>query len=321
MTTFLCARCTPAFALWILLSTVFGAGCTYSDTSQTPHITQAEDTTHYVDSTFLAEWAQWKAQRHRALTDANGWLTLIGLHWLHPGANTLGADSSNHIVLPPQAPPFLGEIVWSNEGLWGEFLPEAQVQLGDSTVTYLPLQTDEMQAPTVLHVGSIYFYPIARGNRIGLRIRDTLAPTRMYFSGIEYFPYRPEWRIEAIYKPYNPPKPFVFDNVLHMPIKQNIPGRVIFKTKGRSFALDVLDGGPDQLFIIFADQTTGSTTYGGGRYLYAPRPDSTGRLILDFNKAYNPPCAYTEFATCLLPPPQNLLHIPIEAGERYSGAH
>lgn len=306
------------FWLIALAAMGLGLGCGQPDNGTD---TQSDLPEVPVDSTLLAEWEAWKAERLNSLTAPNGWLTLTGLHWLRPGANTIGSDSSNHIVLPPAAPDFMGEIVWSEKGLWGEFLPEGQVYLGDSLVTYVPMATDRSGQPTVLHTGSIFFYLIERGEAIGLRVRDTLAEARTSFEGIEYFPYDPSWRVEATYVPYDPPKPFVFDNVLHMPIRQDIPGRVIFQKEGRKFALDVLDGGPDELFIIFADQTTGTTTYGGGRYVYAPRPDSTGTLVLDFNKAYNPPCAYTEFATCLLPPPQNILHIAVEAGEQYRGKH
>lgn len=295
-----------------------GTGCSQT-ARQAPQ--SAKQSAPAVDSVLLAEWEAWKAERLQSLVAPNGWLTLVGLHWLQLGANTIGSDSANQIVLPPPAPAFMGRITWDARGLWGEFPIEAGVQLGDSIVTHILLHTDRQGAPTVLHVGSLFFYLIERGQAVGLRVRDTLAPARTHFEGIEYFPYNPDWRVTAHYKPYEPPKPFVFDNVLHMPIKQDIPGRVIFQVGGRSFALDALDGGPHALFLLFADQTTGTTTYGGGRYLYAPRPDSTGTLILDFNKAYNPPCAYTEFATCLLPPPQNILHIAVEAGERYHGTH
>ncbi len=301
-------------AILLLLAT----GC--GETAHTPP-QSAKQATPTADSTLLAEWEAWKAERLQSLVAPNGWLTLVGLHWLQPGAHTIGSDSANQIVLPPPAPAFMGKIVWDERGLWGQFEADAGVQLDDSTVTHLPLRTDREGAPTVLHTGSLFFYLIERAEAIGLRVRDTLAPARLQFEGIDYFPYDPAWRLTAHYKPYEPPKPFVFDNVLHMPIRQDIPGRVIFQVGGRSFALDVLEGGPDELFLLFVDQTTGTTTYGGGRYLYAPRPDSTGTLILDFNKAYNPPCAYTEFATCLLPPPQNILHVAIEAGERYHGTH
>jgi uncharacterized protein (DUF1684 family) len=162
---------------------------------------------------------------------------------------------------------------------------------------------------------------IKRGQKLGLRVKDKNHPARSNFRGLQRFPLRPDFRINARFEPYDPPKTIPILNVLGMIDHMVSPGALIFSLNGRSYRLDpVLEKGSRQLFIIFADKTSGKETYGGGRYVYADPPGPDGNVVLDFNKAHNPSCAFTKFATCPLPPRQNRLALRVEAGEKkYSG--
>jgi uncharacterized protein (DUF1684 family) len=177
--------------------------------------------------------------------------------------------------------------------------------------------------PTIVQMGSIRFNVIKRGERFGLRVKDANARTRTEFAGLEYYPIDSQWRVEARLDPYNPIKKIPIDDVTGMRSESDSPGALVFTLDGKEYRLDpVLEEGSDELFLIFRDDTSKDETYPAGRYLYAARPGPDGKTVIDFNKAYNPPCAFTPFATCPLPPLQNRLKTRIEAGEkRYDGAH
>ena len=266
---------------------------------------------------YRREVAKWQAGRASELTSANGWLTLVGLFWLKEGENRFGGDASNEITLPQgKVAPFAGSL-WL-EG--GAVRLEARKGVGitheGKPVDRLVLQSDADGQPTVLNIGSISFHTIKRGERTGLRVRDTDNPARSNFAGLDFYPVEPAWRVEARFEPYDPSKMIPIVNVLGMVEEQESPGALVFEVGGKSYRLDAIrEKGSEQLFIIFADQTSGRETYGAGRYLYAD-PPRDGRAILDFNKAYNPPCAFTNYATCPLPPSQNRLALRIEAGEK-----
>jgi hypothetical protein len=163
-------------------------------------------------------------------------------------------------------------------------------------------------------------FVIKRGEKLGLRVKDKQNPARSRFAGLDYYSVDLKWRIEAEYEAYNPVRLIPIANVLGMVDDMTSPGALVFEANGKSLRLDaVVEKGSNQLFIIFADQTSGKETYGAGRYLYANPPDAVGKVIVDFNKAENPPCAFTKFATCPLPPKQNRLPIRVEAGEKKYG--
>jgi uncharacterized protein (DUF1684 family) len=153
----------------------------------------------------------------------------------------------------------------------------------------------------------------------GIRARDLNSDLVKNFTDIDRFPIDQSWDIKSRYEEYNPPKEIVVPNILGQMNKEKSPGAVVFDRNGKTYKIEAVDEGDNNLFLIFADETSGEETYGGGRFLYVNKPDSTGIIDLDFNKAYNPPCVFTKYATCPLPPEQNYLKLKIEAGEKMYG--
>jgi uncharacterized protein len=274
------------------------------------------------DENYVKAIEKWRPERIAEINGEDGWTTLVGLFWLKPGSNKLGSDPSNDIVLPlPNTQKFLGSIILDNGIVRLEADPKAGITNGGKTVTSMELQSDEKGKPTTLFLGSLKLLVIKRGEKLGLRVKDNHHPARGNFVGLEYFPLSLRWNLKATFVPYSPPKSVPITNVLGMVEDMISPGALVFQIDGNSYRLDpVLEKGSNKLFVIFSDKTAGKETYGAGRYLYADPPGPEGKVIVDFNKAHNPPCAFTKFATCPLPPRQNRLSIRIEAGEkRYAG--
>jgi uncharacterized protein (DUF1684 family) len=262
-------------------------------------------------SSFEREVDRWRTQRRARLTDENGWLTLVGLFWLREGVND---------VALPAKPPIDSRFILKN----GRVSIEPNERLGIKSA--MPLRDDtDRGGPNVIRAGALSFQVIRRGDlhgdRFGIRVRDSASEALNHFKGLEYFPANPAFRVEAQFEPYRPPKKIPITNVLGMTSDEVSPGALVFDLAGKSYRIDpIVEQGEKDLFIIFKDATSGKETYGAARYLYAHPPDAKGKTVVDFNKAYNPPCAFTPFATCPLPPPQNLLPIRIEAGElKYAG--
>lgn len=267
------------------------------------------------------ELEQWKAKRLAGLKSENGWLTLVGLFWLKEGENRLGSDPANEIALPDgKAPALAGTLRLSAGKVTLDARPDAKITSKGQPVTTLELKSDEDGEPTTLELGSLSFHVVKRGERLGLRVKDRESPARAGFKGTDYFPVDRRWVVSARFEPYEPPKQVPIRNVLGMETEETSPGVLAFEVDGRPYKLEALkEKGEEQFFIIFADKTSGKETYGAGRYLYADPPGADGRVTLDFNRAYSPPCAFTKYATCPLPPPQNRLPLRVEAGERYLG--
>ena len=273
------------------------------------------------DATYRADVEKWRADRIANLTAEDGWLTLVGLFWLHEGDNSIGADPSNRVVLPAgKSRPVVGRIRVAGGRAHLEVDPGCEVTHDGKRIRSLDLASDETGKPTLLRHGTLSFYLIRRGSKLGLRVKDSANPARKSFRGIDNYPIAPAWRVPARLEPYPAGKTIPIPNVLGNVTRERSPGAVVFSIGGREHRLDAVDEeGEDDLFLIFADGTNGTTTYGAGRFLYAPRPGKDGRTVVDFNKAYNPPCAFTPFATCPLPPLQNRLPIRVEAGEQRYG--
>jgi len=274
-----------------------------------------------VGASYERELETWKAERLAGLKSENGWLSLVGLFWLKEGENRFGSDPTNEIVLPEgKAPALAGTVRLAGGRVTLEAKPDAKITSTGQPVTTLELQSDEHGAPTTLELGSLSFHVVKRGDRLGLRVRDRDNPARAAFKGTDYFPADRKWVISARFEPYQPPKRVPILNVLGMETEETSPGALAFEVDGRPYRLEALkEQGSEQFFIIFADQTSGKETYGAGRYLYADPPGADGLVRLDFNRAYSPPCAFTRYATCPLPPPQNRLALRVEAGEKYLG--
>ena len=264
------------------------------------------------------EVERWRAQREERLRRDDGWLTLVGLSWLLPGENRFGTGPGNRVALPEgTAPADVGSFDLKDGKVSVRVSPGADVTHDGKPVAEMVLQSDAAGSPTVLQLGSLKFHVIERGDRFGVRVKDSQAMALREFTGMENFPIDPAWRVTARFEPYAPPRRITVPNVTGEPTQETVPGALIFEKGGKSFRLEpVAEEGSEELFIIFGDETNGHETYGAGRFLYAPQPDSAGQVILDFNRAYNPPCVFTPYATCPLPPPQNKLALRIAAGEK-----
>jgi uncharacterized protein len=267
---------------------------------------------------------RWRAARIARLTGPEGWLTVIGLHWLREGANSVGADPRSSVLLPSQGGPNrVGTIEVHGDS--ATFVPEPDspvVHAAGPITEPLALRDDVDGTPTVLELGSMRVHVIRRyEDRLAVRVRDLESPARRGFHGIEHYPVEGRWRFEARFEPYEPPRVSRPPTVLDMEESYRTPGALAFDHEGSTYRLDAfLEPGETDLFIVFADLTNGAETYGGGRYLYAKPADGRGIVELDFNRAYNPPCVFTDHATCALPLPQNRLPFRVEAGEkRYQG--
>jgi uncharacterized protein len=272
------------------------------------------------DPVYLNEVEQWHAKRIENLKKENSWLNLVGLFWLKPGENKFGSAKDNDIVFLVKAPEHIGSFILSDSIVTVKIIEGVRVFSDSTEVNEMILQNDLSGKPTTLQLDSFKWFIIKRGERYGVRLRDLEAPLLKEFKGIERFPVDKDWRIEAAFVPYNPPKKIMVPNILGDSDEEVVTGKLVFKIGGNEFSLDPIDSG-DKMFIIFADETNGESTYGAGRFLYTDKADSTGKVIVDFNKAYNPPCVFTKFATCPLPPEQNRLAIKITAGEKNFGEH
>ena len=249
------------------------------------------------------EIARWRLDREAALKADGGWLSVAGLFWLHEGANPFGKEASSAVALP-DGPAHAG-VLHLDHG-------KVSATMDGATRQLRPDSAD------VLRVGRLSLFVIQRGDRFGIRLKDPEAATRREFSRLEYFPIGPAWRVTAkwVAEPHKIP----ILNVLGQTEDSECPGYALFRLNGQEFRLYPIleEPGAKELFFIFRDQTSARETYGAGRFLYSALPEN-GQVVLDFNKAHNPPCAFTAYATCPLPPPENRLAVRIEAGEKKYG--
>lgn len=259
---------------------------------------------------------KWHEDRQTKLRAEDGWLTLAGLFWLQEGENKFGSADSNEIMLPKSAPANAGSLVFKQGKVSLHLNPGTQITLNGKPALDVELRPDSDK----LQSGAVTMYVIKRGEKTGIRIKDKNNKARQEFKGLSYYKTDPKLRIVADFIPYNPPKMVGIPTVLGTVDQEPSPGRAEFEIDGKKLSLEPVEEDAETLFFIFKDQTAGSETYGAGRFLYTPRPKD-GKLVLDFNRAENPPCAFTPFATCPLPPPQNRLAIPIRAGEKKYGNH
>jgi uncharacterized protein (DUF1684 family) len=268
---------------------------------------------------YRQEIASWRAARDAGLRKPEGWLTLVGLFWLEEGENRFGSDPHDRVVLPAgKAPAVAGALVRHGEAVTVRASPGAGLESAGKPVSEMPLVSDASGKPTVLRLGSLSFYVIKRGDRLGVRVKDSRSPALAGFRGVESFPADPAWRVVARFEPHPRPASIPIANVLGQIESQPSPGTVVFEHGGKTYRLDALDGGDGTLSLIFGDATNGRETYGAGRFLDTD-PPRDGKVVVDFNKAYNPPCAFTAFATCPLPPRQNRLPVAVTAGEKKYG--
>ncbi|WP_228527694.1 DUF1684 domain-containing protein [Pararhodonellum marinum] len=261
------------------------------------------------------EVAAWHKDRLEFLKSPEGWLNLIGLAKLKEGPNRMGSGSDMDIQLIPGYPEYLGDVkVEVNQVFFEPAREGIKTSEGAEVVDKFLIYKEGGQA--LLSFGNLRWLPIKRGNQFFLRIRDLEAKSLMEFKEIERFPTELQWRWVVDFVPYEPVKEIPITNVLGQTIPNLSPGYLSFEHEGKSYKMDVIDEGLSEYLVIFADQTSGESTYGGGRYVYVPKPDRNGKTVLDFNKSYNPPCVFTDYATCPLPPKSHFLDFPILAGEK-----
>jgi uncharacterized protein (DUF1684 family) len=275
-----------------------------------------------VDPAYRSEIEAWRAERLARLQADDGWLTLVGLYWLRPGPSSLGSGPDADVVIPdPDLPARAGEIVLDTDGsVMIQVFDGANITLAGEAVSERSLRTDAEGSPDVLSSGRIRFHVIERGGRLGVRVKDPDSATRRRFKGLDYFPIDPALRVEAVFDPFEHPRRVSFPTAIGTEDSDLVPGLLCFEVGGERVNLEPFAADDGGLFIVFRDATSGEETYGAGRFLHTG-PPRHGRVVLDFNTAYNPPCAFTPFATCPLPPPRNRLAVPIRAGEKISFPH
>jgi|HubBroStandDraft_6_1064221.scaffolds.fasta_scaffold118211_2 uncharacterized protein (DUF1684 family) len=313
-------RVKPAFAVLLLSPLALPA--------QSPSSVASSSA---VASTGEAAWRQeldaWRAQREHELSAPDGWLTLVGLEWLKPGVNSFGAADDNQIKIRAQAPPHIGLLTVSGTTVQllapsGGF--PAGLQMDGKPPREGVLSADDAQ-PSTLTWHGLTLVVLPRGGRYALRVKDADSPTRTEFRGLHWYAPDPTYRVTARWIPYKPPQIEKIATIIGTTLNMTAPGAAEFLLKGKIYLLEpVIEGGEkDKLFFILRDTTSQTTTYQAARFLHTGLPSNgltqPGTLTLDFNELYNPPCAYTPYATCPLPPEKNRLAVAIEAGEqRYS---
>jgi hypothetical protein len=314
--------------LSVIAMVIFSGGCVWPTLAQGPSGKPESSASAADDTGWLSELGGWRTQREHELAAPDGWLTLVGLEWLKSGVNTFGTAADNHIRIHSQAPDHIGLLTVSGTTI--QLLSPAGGFPADLKLDGRPAREGLLAAsdekPSTMTWHGLSMVVLRRGDRFVLRIKDADSPTRTGFRGLNWYAPDANYRVEARWIPYNPPHiekiPTVIGTTLNMPA----PGIAEFTLDGKTtLKLEPVFEGSDnsKLFFILKDKTSQTTTYGAGRFMTTGLPNhgigEPGKLILDFNRLYNPPCAYTPYATCPLPPPQNRLPVSIEAGEeRYA---
>jgi hypothetical protein len=272
---------------------------------------------HAPDEAYSQAFEKWKAEQTADLTE--NWLPLVGLFWLKPGANTFGSDASNQIVLP-KLPAHAGEFDLDGKEVTLKLLSDAKATIGGKPMTAAKLDPDTSEQATYVEMGTLRLHVIVRGDRVGIRIRDSDSAAARNFKGMMFFPLDLNYRVTATWVPGDGKKTVEVPNVLGDVTAQPIPGVATFELNGAELSLTALSGDATKgLFFVFNDLTAKTDTYPGGRFLDTG-PIVDGHVVLDFNRAYNPPCAVTPYATCPLAPKENRLAIAIPAGEKFDKA-
>src|SRR3954464_5135528 len=300
----------------VLLAVLAAGACNRA--ADTPRASTAEAAPADAATGWRADDEQYRRGLETKLTSDTGWLTIAGLAFLTKAETTFGSDASNDVVLPGPTPAHVGSFVLSDAGRVSVRLePGVKVTLLDGKpFAGGAIKSDGEGAPDRLVLGDVQVWVHMRGNRPAIRIRDRNNPLRKTFTGMKWYPLDPAYRVEATFAAYETPKEFQVPNLLGDIDRMSGPGQVTFTLNGKQHRMTpFLDG--DELWFVFRDLTSGESTYPAARFLYTPLPKD-GMVVLDFNRAENPPCAFNSFATCPLPPPENRMTVRVEAGERYA---
>ena len=260
---------------------------------------------------------EWKQKRLSNLKSENGWLNLVGLYWLKDGQNPFGSNEANNIIFPEGTPDFIGTITLYKGNLSISVNEDVEVFINDSLHKEYEIKTDNDENTTWFSMGTFRWNIIKRGDRYGVRLRNLESPLISQITEIPSYPIDLNWRVEATFERFDEPKEIAIQNVLGDLSYEKYYGILKFIIDGKKYSLIPTGDGINQnFFVAFADETSAEETYGAGRYLSVEKPDKNGKTYIDFNNATNPPCAFTEFATCPLPPKENILDVKILAGEK-----
>lgn len=304
-------------AVTLLAVALLCAGCqpTPPTTNGADAMAQAE----LMKKQFVKQQQDWRAERLAKLTKPDGWASLIGLDVLEPGAHRLGSAVDNGIRLA-MGPAHLGILTVKKGAL--TFAPEhgVDVKVDDAPVQGVGTLRDDTAKDGPSRItfddGKGVATVIVRAGGYRLRVKHADADTRAHFAGLDYWPAAASWQVKAHFIPNAAGKTMQVANIIGSTDQMANPGVLEFEHTGKTYRLEALDEGEGTLFLVFADRTSGHGSYGAGRFIDAPMPDAHGNVVIDFNQAYNPPCAFTPFATCPLPPPENRLDLAVEAGEK-----
>lgn len=259
---------------------------------------------------------KWRSDHEVNLKKETGWLTVAGLFWLKKGINSVGVGENFDVRLTDNFKQGkFGEIDFKNGAATLKVENGIEAQSDGKSVSTIELVSDEKGKPTEIRTGTQTFYLIRREDRFGIRLKDSNSEARRNFKGLHWFPVDEAWKVAARFEAFPEPKEIAVPNVLGGNLKMKSPGVLKFTLKGKEYSLQPVDEGDGTLFIIFRDKSSENETYKSGRFLYADKPVNR-EAVLDFNKAENPPCAFTPYATCPLPPPGNNLEVEIKAGEK-----
>jgi hypothetical protein len=272
---------------------------------------------NFNEEDYIKSVQEWQTKRLEGLKAENGWLNLVGLYWLKEGQNPFGSNEANNIIFPEKAPGFIGTIILYKGNLSVSINEDVDVLINDSISKEHNIYTDAEDNTTMFKMGTFRWYIIKRGDRYGIRLRDLESPLINQITEVPSFPINSQWRIEARFEKFDTPKEIAIPNVLGDTEFEKCFGLLKFEIDGQEYSLMPLgDGSKNDFFVLFADETSAEETYGAGRFLSVEKPNKNGETIIDFNKATNPPCAFTEFATCPLPPRENIIPVKILAGEK-----
>lgn len=264
---------------------------------------------------YINQLTTWQATMEANLKTRDGWLSVVGLDWLNEGKNTIGSDLSNDVVFPAgSTPEFVGFLTLDNGKVTLTVTTSEAVFVNDEPVKTADVQDDNTGISTV-KIREVTFTVLKRGDAYGVRTRDPQSPARSSFTGRKWFPINPAYRLQATFHPYDDVKSIEVDNILGTQTALKGLGYITFELDGEARQFIAFEGGAKQLWLIFRDTSSGQETYGSGRFLMADILED-GTVDLDFNKAYNPPCAFTPYATCPLPPRENHLPVALRVGEK-----
>jgi uncharacterized protein (DUF1684 family) len=264
---------------------------------------------------YVASIEKWRAEREAALKTDDGYLTVAGLFFLQEGVNRFGSDPKNDIVLP-SGPPEAGTFEHRGGVTTVTLAEGSKALINDKPIRQLTLKSDSAEGgPDRVVIGDLTLVVHASGRRQAIRVRDTNSKIRREFKGCRWFPIDASYRVEARLTPHATPQRVTLPNILGDVEEFKSPGIVTFTLQGQEIRMEPVLSSRGRYWFIFRDRTSGNETYGAARFVYADAPDPNGTTIIDFNRAYNPPCAFNPYTTCPLPSPQNRLTIPIRAGE------